>query len=84
MIRRITTESGSVYTLDTEKKTWSRERGLDAAQIRTDSGVYIDANENVPIGGSLVLDCPPLPESEPGTISRIIQSTAVISNEIIN
>lgn len=55
--RRYTTKSGSIYTIDFDKKTWERTRGKDAAIIRTDSGEFIDFSI---LYGYIHMVCPPI------------------------
>lgn len=68
---RITTESGSVYIIDHEKKTWVRFRGPKAVQIRTDEGTFekFDIKEEC-----IVMLCPPYIDDGP---PRLITSTQI-------
>lgn len=75
-MKRVTTESGSVYYIDDIKKTWIRERGPDAALTRTDYGAFISRNP-IRVGETFFLICPPL--NPPFT--RLITSTQVVSIE---
>lgn len=72
---KVTTESGSVYMLNPDKKTWSRVRGPEASIIRTDDGTY-DELSVIEIGKSMSLICPAITE---GAAGRLIFTTLVVS-----
>ena len=77
MIVRYTTESGSVYTIDHDRKTWRRIRGDGAAEIRTDDGTF----STIDTGDGILMVMEPLVE---GTIARIIHSTPVVKEEVLD
>lgn len=71
---QVTTESGSVYQIDFDKRTWSRDRGMHAAafrQGRTDHGVF--ENITCQVGSSMVIVGPPRPDGQ----RRLVTSTHV-------
>jgi len=69
MIRKFTTDSGSVYLIDFEQKMWMRKRGRLAATTRSDSGIF-HTIQITPDG--IVLHCPPI---EDNAFERIVEST---------
>lgn len=72
--RRYTTQSGSVYTIDFEQKTWARQRGEDASVMRTDEGEFISFEID---GGIITMICPPINPPFP----RVITSTLIMKVE---
>ena len=85
MKERIVTESGSVYIIDYDNKTWTREQGEGAATIRSDSGVFDSIQfptYHTDSAPSIWMICPPF-SMESGAIGREIISTAIVSREII-
>jgi hypothetical protein len=73
VIKQYTTESGSVYTIDFEKKTWHRFRGVNAVHLRTDSGSFISITDDYYIH----MICPPINPPYP----RVIISTNIVKVE---
>jgi hypothetical protein len=72
---------GSVYEIDTENKTWLRStRTTVSGPCRTEFGWY-DHLEGPVIGKGMVLRMQPLPESEPGTLCRLIYTSDVTAIE---
>jgi hypothetical protein len=69
----VTTESGSVYVIDTHGGVWVRFRGEGATAMRTMSGEFLYMNEPR-VGSSLVLVCPPFVA---GALYRVIISTPI-------
>lgn len=70
----ITTESGSVYMIDTERRTWSRVKGRLASPIRVESGEYQEYSAVV--GSCMIIVCPSLTE---GYTHRVITTSPVVS-----
>ena len=77
----VTTESGSVYEIDDSKKTWKRFKGEDAADIRSESGEFLERSETV-IGLRMTLICPPFFEDD--ICPRAIITTRVVKVEGLN
>lgn len=76
--RRYTTESGSVYTIDFNNKTWERQQGKEAATLRSDSGKYYSFSID---NGIITMLCPPF-IPKPGTfVPRLISSTLIVKVE---
>lgn len=77
---KLTTETGSVYTLNFRKKTWSAVQKEDApksfAPLRTKNGTYITARYR--IGSPLTLQCTSLS----GFGGRLIVTSPVVSVEV--
>jgi hypothetical protein len=73
-ILEVTTESGSVYLIDDEHKTWFRMRGKGARVMR-DGGEGFITHSPIVVGSPLILICPPI--NPP--YDRIVASTPVIS-----
>jgi hypothetical protein len=74
MIKRYTTKSGSIYTIDFEKKTWHRLRGERAMHLRTDDGTFISFADTEYI----YMICLPI---NPIYDSRVIISTNIVKVE---
>jgi len=72
----VTTQSGSVYTLDPKAKTWKRLKGPDANVMRSDGGEFHKV-ESLGIGKRMVLICPPF-DKEYADIPRAVISTEVV------
>ncbi len=80
MITRVTTESGSVYEIDQDRKTWARiTDGKFSGRLRTKSGTY-DAVSPLVIGQGLLLHCPPLRDNGP---QRMIYTSNIVSTETL-
>lgn len=80
MIYRATTETGSVYVIDTETKTWHKERkpqyeGL--LPLRTSSGVFETINA-IQIGMPITMTGKPL---DPDATFRLITTSFVVALE---
>lgn len=72
----------SIYYINTEAKTWERVKtnGIVGDQpLRTTSGTYNEIDEPVELGLPLRLYCDPLPTSKPGTVTRLIETSPVVS-----
>jgi hypothetical protein len=79
---RVTTLMGSVYLIDESEQTWQRVQITPASgRCRTESGSY-DAMSQPVIGEGMVLRMQPLPESEPGTLCRLIYTSDVTAIEL--
>ena len=74
MSKQYTTESGSVYTIDFDKKTWHRFKGINAANLRTIAGVFNSFDDS---RGYIHMICPPFNPPYP----RVILSTSIIKVE---
>lgn len=75
---RIKTESGSLYEIDQEKKTWSRPvHALSSNQVRTEGGRYISLTPPR-VGQVLRMYCPPL---NPVSHVRVIITTPIVEIE---
>jgi hypothetical protein len=74
--QQITTESGSVYLIDHEEKTWVRvmTTGMSGS-LRSESGKFVRADI---IGDRLYLLCEPLAEGGPG---RLIHTSQICAME---
>lgn len=72
---KVTTLSGSVYTIDPVNKTWSRITGENAVTIRSKDGPYNHIH-TIEVGKPMVLICPPFKE---GSKLRCITTTKVVS-----
>ncbi len=72
----ITTETGSVYKIDTEKKTWERiEVTCDSGYIRTKDGTYNEITK-IAIGERLIMICPAI---VPNMDGRLISTSSIVS-----
>jgi len=80
MILRAETETGSVYLIDTELKTWKKER-MPLAEgpmpLRSQSGVYVKIDEIV-VGKSIAMLGKPLDKR---ATFRMIQTSYVVKLE---
>jgi hypothetical protein len=77
IIRRYTTESESVYTIDWTNKLWDRKQGPDATKIRTpENGTFYEGK--ILYDGSVHLI---LPKVNPDADLRYIHSTKVVAWE---
>jgi len=78
VIYELETESGSVYTLNTEKQTWKKEkmpRYQGPWPLRTQSGVYRNISE-IKIGFPILMTGKPLDKR---ATFRLIETTPIIS-----
>lgn len=73
-ILQVITESGSVYYIDDEHKTWFRMRGRGAISLR-DGGEDFISHSPIVVGSPLILICPPI--NPP--YDRVVASTPIIS-----
>ena len=82
MITKYTTESGSIYFINDEAKTWYRIKGENAADTRSEFGtylyIYIEQQRN-PWSGGIDMICPPFDPKNP--VLRTITSTRIVSSE---
>lgn len=72
---KVTTESGSIYLIDDQKKTWARTRGAGAEVMRSDDGEFF-WRSSIVIGKSMLLICPPF-DKKKLDVPREITSTYV-------
>ena len=73
----VTTEAGSQYRIDFDKKTWERVRKTDdSGYLRTAGGSYLDIQ--VVLGDPMGLLCPPLTK---GTEARYIETSPIAKME---
>ena len=71
---RVYTQSGSVYLIDREAKTWERVKvGEGSHALRTQSGTFTELYP-IEVGRGVLMVCPPLVE---GTIGRTIYTSNV-------
>jgi len=80
VILRAETETGSIYVIDTELKTWKKERMPlieGAMPLRSQSGVYSKIDE-VAVGKSITMLGKPLDKK---ATFRLIQTSYVIKLE---
>jgi hypothetical protein len=82
MITKYITESGSVYFINDEIKSWYRIKGVGAAETRTEFGTYIEIDIDLtddPYHGGIDMICPPFDPKNP--VPREITSTRILLYE---
>jgi hypothetical protein len=78
---RFKTETGSLYEVDDDKKTWSRLTTTEeSGPVRTKTGRFLDRTP-ILLGQSTTFVCPPFVE---GTDGRIIQTSRVVGLELVD
>jgi hypothetical protein len=71
----IITETGSVYEIDTDKKTWERIETTDeSGYVRSKGGTY-NSITNLVIGERLNMLCPPI---VPNMTARLISTSPIV------
>jgi hypothetical protein len=82
VIYQIKTESGSVYRIDTDDKTWERiETGPYSGRLRSASGPYLFCDAMQVGSEGIKLTCPPV---NPSTSFRFIYTSPVVEVKVCN
>lgn len=79
MYTYVHTETGSIYEIDKIRKRWRRTATTsESGPVRRD-GEWIDYDSiDIRFGHRMQIVCQPLPESAPGTIGRLIDTSPVL------
>lgn len=75
MITVFTTESGSKYTIDHNKQTWTRDENMSSPHLRTLSGSYLHISD-IQKDRQVFITCQPF---KVGSAARLISTTNVVS-----
>lgn len=81
MKQRVTTQTGSVYVIDTEAKTWHRMQSTEnSGTLRTHEGTF-NTLEPLEVGKGLTMYMDTLPTSAPGTLQRLVYTSDIVNIE---
>jgi hypothetical protein len=76
---KFTTESGSIYTIDTQNKKWYRNYNPSSTHVRGTTGDYIIITKNIMVGQPVVIIGLPIVEDSQ---ARVITTSKVIKYQI--
>jgi hypothetical protein len=77
MIDQVTTQNGSVYLIDHDKKTWTKTKETErSGLLRTPDGSFTSVF--IEMGRGMEILCPPFIE---GAIARLIYTSDVVRVE---